>query len=155
MRTGTVQKVTKSKFGWGMLMDDGKWYNSKFEIKCSDGDHIEWDDGGKNYANKVKVLGKTAGDPPAAVGGSAPARTGYSRGVFPVPSNDGSRSIIRQNSVTNAVNLIGHLLAADRIPEDVAIGELIFQWARDFEKYSSGDIDSEVAEEMDKAFEVR
>ena len=161
--TGIVQAKSSTKFGHGIMVG-GSWYNSKFPIPCDKGDTVEFDDGGKTYANKVHVTAKGSG----ASGGVEPKGSGaagavplakstggYSRGVFPIPANDGSRSIVRQNSVTNAVNLVVALLNQDKGPEGEDIIERILMTARMFERYSAGDLDSEIAEEIDKTFEVR
>jgi hypothetical protein len=161
--TGNVQAKSTTKFGHGIMVN-GNWYNSKFPIACDKGDDVEFDDGGKKYVNKLRVTTK-GGGADSGVGakstGSAGSATvarssgGYSRGVFPVPADDGSRSIIRQNSVTNAVNLTNTLIAAKKIPDGHNLEDVIFSWARLFEKYSSGDIDVEIQKEIEEQFEVK
>jgi hypothetical protein len=161
--TGNVQAKSSTKFGNGIMVS-GKWYNSKFPISCDKGDDVEFDDGGKNYVNKLRVTAKGGGadggvgTKSTGASGSTPvarASGGYSRGIFPVPADDGSRSIIRQNSVTNAVNLTSALIAAKKIPDGHDLEEVIFSWARLFEKYSSGDIDAEIQKELEEQFEVK
>jgi hypothetical protein len=57
--------------------------------------------------------------------------------------------------VTNAVNLTSALIAAKKIPDGHNLEDVIFSWARMFEKYSSGDIDVEVQKELEEQFEVK
>lgn len=163
--TGIVQAKSSNKFGHGIMVG-GSWYNSKYPIVCDKGDEIEFDDGGKNYANKVKVI-SSGGGASTGVGASgsgtagavplAKSTGGYSRGVFPIPANDGTRSIVRQNSVTNAVNLVSAMIASKK--PGSAEGESVVDWvlsiAREFEKYSSGDLDAEIVAEMESKFEVK
>src|SRR5512139_1975412 len=106
--SGTVKAKSANKFGFGIMVND-KWYNSKFELACNKGDEVVFDDGGKTYVRDLKVTtagsGGTSsvGSPVASKGASG---VGYARGVFPIPTNDGSRAIVRQNSITNAVALV-------------------------------------------------
>ncbi len=103
----------------------------------------------KNIMGKITVttgsaISPTTADAPAKP--STPARSygGYSKGVFPVPALDGTRSIIRQNSITNAVNLTKGLVnAKTSLP---AMARLVIETAMMFEAYSSGDLDAAEAE---------
>lgn len=162
--TGVVLNKNSTAFGHGIKIGD-KWYNSKFNIPCEEGDTVTLEDGGKNYANKVKVIGKSSGggsagstspsSAPAASSRSGAAPSGY-RGLFPIPANDGARAIVRQNSLTNAVNLISAILAAKRGPDagtDLVV--LAIEYAQTFEKYSSGDFDNEITKTLDSSFEVK
>lgn len=151
--TGNVKAKSANKFGFGIMVND-KWYNSKYEIKAEKGDVVEFDDGGKNYIKGLKVSGRTVSDPVSAVGGGGGGGKPSFRGPFPIPAADGQRSIIRQNSVTNAVNLYGHLLAHKAITgKDDPVGAVLLM-AREFEKYSAGDIDAEITASLDEQFEV-
>lgn len=134
--TGVVEAKSKTKYGYGILVT-GKWHNSKFEIKCEKGDTVEFDDGGKNYCNKLKVI--SAGD----AGTSAPAARGGPKGSFPIGLFDGQRSIIRQNAVTNANTYVANFLG----DQDVSIEDLL-DVARQIEAYTTGDLDAEAAEAM-------
>lgn len=152
--SGVVKAVSANKYGHGILVND-KWYNSKFPIPAEKGDEVTFDDGGKNYIKGLKKVG--GGTAPSNTGGAAPARAGGGRfgGAFPIPPNDGTRSIVRQNSVTNAVNLVTAMVASKILKiEEAEIASVVFHYAREFEKYSSGDIDKEIEEELDKGFEV-
>jgi hypothetical protein len=155
---GVVKAKSANKFGFGIMVND-KWYNSKSEITCGKGDEVEFDDGGKAYVRDLKVT-KTGGGVSAGTGSSmaskGPSGTGYARGVFPLPANDGSRSIVRQNSITNAVALytsvVGDVASKTKDLEDMAYS--VINIARVFEKYSSGDIDAELNKQIEETFTV-
>lgn len=76
------------------------------------------------------------------------------KGVFPVPVTDGSRSIIRQNSVTNATAIMTAILGEqtktakweDKMAQAEAIANAVVDVARILESYSAGDVDLEEAE---------
>lgn len=146
--TGVAEALSKkSAYGtYGMLVD-GKWYNSKFPIKAEKGDTVEFDDGGKNYVQKLKVTNKGpgGGEKPAGVARS----TGYSRGRFPIDKEDGQISIIRQNALTNAVKSLDYITEenAKLSPEDMV--SMVIDIARTFESYTSGDIDRQAMERME------
>lgn len=155
--TGTVKAKSTNKFGYGIMVND-KWYNSKEAIPCNKGDEVEFDDGGKAYVRSLKVTKATdtsavSSSSPVASKGSTGAS--FNRGVFPIPANDGSRSIVRQNSLTNALKY------AECFFPKLGTGEradsyvwAIIDIARQFEKYSSGDIDTEVSKTIDETFTV-
>lgn len=147
--TGTVKVCKPSKFGWGLLLeeDESKWYNSKFEIKASTGDNVTFDDGGKNYVNKLKV---NTGGVVAKAGSSstAPAKMH----LLPVPL-DNSRAIIRQNALTNAREL--YTTCAPALPEMDVQAARIIAIARIFENYTSGDADMETALKAIKEMEAK
>ena len=139
--TGTVKVCKQSKFGWGLLLeeDETKWYNSKFEIKANTGDNVTFDDGGKNYVNKLKVnTGGVVAKAGSVTTSAAPAKTHY----LPVPL-DNSRAIIRQNALTNARELYTAFGESSSELSDQA-GNII-AIARIFEEYTSGDADMAVA----------
>ena len=141
MVTGTVKVCKQSKFGWGLLLeeDETKWYNSKFEIKANTGDNVTFDDGGKNYVNKLKVnTGGVVAKAGVATGVASTAKTHY----LPVPL-DNSRAIIRQNALTNARELYTAFGESSSELSDQA-GNII-AIARIFEEYTSGDADMAVA----------
>ena len=161
--TGSVAAKSSTKFGHGILVDN-KWYNSKFPIACDKGDTVEFDDGGKNYVKSLRVVAKGSGSgggvgtaSASAVGAGAVAGPAnrFNRGAFPIPANDGTRSIVRQNSVTNAVALVSALIAAKRFPAEDDAVVTVLEIARTFEKYSSGDLDKEIEQELDEQFEVK
>lgn len=157
--TGVVEAMS-NKFDKYSILVDGKWYSSKFEIRCEKGDTVEFDDGGKNYCQKLKVAGKGSGGGTPVSPGPGSAGKGFSRGVFPVPLTDGSRAIIRQNSITNAVNLVNSLmpevsktLTLEQVAEMAEYrANLAVDLARILENYSAGDGDlAEAEKEMAEA----
>jgi hypothetical protein len=153
--TGVVKAKSANKFGFGIMVND-KWYNSKFEIGANKGDEVEFDDGGKAYVRDLKVT--KGGSGATAGGGGSMASKGaggasYARGVFPLAANDGSRSIVRQNSITNAVVLCGKLGFPETVSSEEAAYAVI-NIARIFEKYSAGDIDAELNKQIEETFTV-
>ena len=143
---GVVEWAGENKFGGHSIKVDGNYFNSKFPIKCEVGDTVEFDSGttGK-YCNKLRVVTKGSGAP--AGGGSAPVRGnfGQKRGVFPIPNDDGQRSIIRQNALSRAVEVVA-LCPDDLSTRDQVAAEMI-RLAMEFERYTSGDVDAEAQEE--------
>jgi hypothetical protein len=161
--TGVIQQMHES--GKRFKMDDGNWY-SAFAISqvpkgLGVGDTVgfvytlvEKDD--KTYRNIKGNVSKKEGAAPRAseaapVSRSAPSTGGYSRGAFPVPALDGSRSIIRQNALTQANACVGHylhhglqLVSDEHSVEDLA--RKVIEVARIFEAYSAGDLDAKEAE---------
>ena len=151
---GVVKAKSANKFGFGIMVND-KWYNSKYEINVEKGDEVEFDDGGKSYVRDIKVTKGGGGS--AVTGGSTMVSkgsggTGYARGAFPIPANDGSRAIVRQNSITNAVALYNGLTIPFESMEESAYA--VINIARIFEKYSAGDIDAELTKQIEETFKV-
>ena len=138
---GMVEAKSKTKFGYGILVN-GKWHNSKFEIKCEKGDQVEFEDGGKNYCNKLKVVSSGGGAAPMPV---TRGSFGGARGSFPIGPLDGQRSIIRQNAVTNANTFLGNF--SEELRVDISTDTLL-DIARQIEAYTTGDLDAEEAEAM-------
>ena len=153
---GVVKAKSANKFGFGIMVND-KWYNSKYEINVEKGDEVEFDDGGKSYVRDIKVTKGGGGS--AVTGGSTMASkgsggTGYARGAFPIPANDGSRAIVRQNSITNAVALLNQLDFPKKLDEMEEVAYAVINIARIFEKYSSGDLDAELTKQIEETFKV-
>lgn len=142
--TGVVEAYSKTKYGYGILVD-GNWYNSKYEIKAEKGDEVSFEDGGKTYCQKLKVINGGGGSTSA----SKPAgKTHFSKGVFPIPANDGQRAILRQNALTNSVNLFCHNTEGTLEDIDSETIQKIVEVARAFEAFTAGDIDKEAAKQM-------
>lgn len=139
MVTGTVGWVGQNKFGKYSIKLDGNetWYNSNYEIKAQKGDVVEFDDGGKKYCQKLKVINSSGAGYAPPTGKPASQASGR-MGPFPIPAKDGQRSIIRQNAVTNANALLGNH------GEPYTVEDLL-QVASEIEKYTSGDLDVEKA----------
>jgi hypothetical protein len=91
----------------------------------------------------VRVISKGAGTPPAAPATAvvAPSKPSYGppAKVFPIPPLHGDRAIVRQNSLTNAVNLLKEHIEFDG--DMVKTAEFVVSIARVFEAYSCGDMD--------------
>lgn len=152
--TGKVE-AKSNKFGKFAILVNDTWYSSKFEIKAERGDEVEFDDGGSKWCQKLKVVGAGSGGGSASSGGPRTASGGSFRGTFPVPATDGTRSIVRQNSLTNATSLLNASLppldgklSADQVEKTMEIrAAMAIDIARMFESYSTGDIDLEDAQE--------
>lgn len=155
------------------LEEDGKWYSAFSAAqmgKAARGDSVVF-----SYTSKANP----AGDPflnvkgnvdvvnePFPVAGSgpiapAPKNTGSASGKwagrqFPVGPLDPERSIIRQNSLTQANSMLGWIASLPTDADELA--DVVIEVARKFEAYSAGDLDREIAEEAVKlmlAEEVR
>lgn len=139
-----IIEAKSNKFDKWSILVDGEWYSTKFEIKGEKGDTVAFETPeGKKYVNKLRVVSGGGGV------ASIPKNTGggFAKGTFPVPLRDGSRAIIRQNSITNAVKYATGC--------ELAVEEII-EIARKFEAYSSGDLDMAAAEDaVDKAFDTK
>jgi len=151
IQTGVVKVINgPNKFGgYGLMLEeqDGKWYNSKYAIKASKGDSVSFEDGGKNYVNKLQILG--TGAPPTSSGTStAPGRTHH----LPVPLEN-SRAIIRQNALTNSNAFFSN---GDMFPNGTIdeVAREVIRVARIFEEYTSGDSDIAAALKQLKDMEV-
>jgi hypothetical protein len=160
-----TSKTVTTKFGPKpaySIKCDGEWYSYGFKKPAfSEGASIEFtfteNTYGKNVeAASLRVISAGSGkapvaSPAASSEAGAPTPAGRSYGppakVFPIPPLHGDRAIVRQNSLTNAVNLfredkeIVKLNGETRATAIIAI-------ARMFEAYSCGDLDMEMAKEM-------
>ena len=157
--TGTVE-AKSNKFGkFSILLDNGTWYSSKYEIKCEKGDVVEFDDGDRKYCQKLKVInggGGSSSAPAASSGGTTytpPAKSG-----FPVPIDTKDRSIVRQNALAHATKIFEACLNRMPAPEKELnakdfvkfmekASEDVINIARNFEGYTSGDDDAAEAEQ--------
>lgn len=147
---GTVEAFN-TKFGKYSILVNGTWYGTKEEwadVKAVKGDVVEFDDGGAKFMKYVKIVSSGGGASAApAGGGSAPAKSSFSRGTFPIALEDGQRSIIRQNALTNARELVGLTIDSKKGMEDPqGTVALIIELAREFEAYTAGDIERYAAE---------
>lgn len=151
--TGVVEACS-NKFDKYSLLVNGKWYSSKYEVKAGKGDTVEFDDGGKTWIRKLRVVSGSGG------GSTAPsvASAAVSRTVgFPVPIDTKDRSIVRQNALNVAVQLVKAQMEGDswafgsweeRESSTKKFAELVVDCARIFEDYSSGDGDAAEAAAM-------
>ena len=135
---GVVSANVTNKYGHGINVNNN-WYNSKYPIKCEKGDHVEFDDGGKNYCRQLKVL-QGGAIPPASYSGPQDAAIQQASKV----SFSKDRSIIRQNSLSHATQIS----IANQSTKGKISAEDVIALARQFEAYSTGDLDIEAAEEI-------
>jgi hypothetical protein len=145
--TGMVE-AKSDKFDKFSIKVGDNWYSSKYEIKAERGDMVEFDDGDKKYCRKLRVTGgaSSGGGGGGTTVNTSPAATG-----FPIPTRHQSRSIIRQNSLTNARELyINFANGEETFPEAV---DAIIDIARKFEAYSAGDADYEAVQNKLKDFD--
>ena len=154
-------KNVKTKFGEKPTYSfkaDGEWFKCGFKNpRVNAGDVVEFEFTEGAYGKDVnmdsfkKSSGSSGGSAPvSAPAASAPRPAGGfggGKGVFPIPPLDGQRAIVRQNSLTNAVNLLKDTLGGDKKLSDVAKAEQVIAIARLFEAYSCGDSDLAKAKE--------
>lgn len=159
IKTGVVEQMHES--GKRFKLDDGEWYSafSSSQVPSTVGmgvtvsfnyATVEKDD--RKYNNvkgNVKVITGAAAKEVVS-DGAHPATAykpsgGSSKGSFPIPALDGQRSIIRQNSLTQA----NALMSTWTSPIDHAVystaegmAEKVIELARMFEAYSAGDLDA-------------
>ena len=147
--TGVVEWAGANKFGGHSIRVDGNFYNSKYEIKCGVGDEVKFDAGttGK-YCNKLKVVTASTGTPVSSAAASPTVRTG-GRGVFPIAKHDGQRSIIRQNALARAVEVIALMSEGMETRDDICAEAV--RIAMELERYTAGDLDAEAEEAAKEA----
>lgn len=134
---------------------DGKWYKCAFkDPKLASGDVVSFEYTPGKYGDEVNtatIKKETGAVPtPAAPAGAEPApRFNSARhGAFPIPALDGQRSIVRQNALTNAREMV--VAAMCQGQKTVALdidthSALVINLAKKFEAYTAGDMDLEVA----------
>ena len=156
-----TSKNANTKFGSKPVYSikaNGEWFSIGFnKPKFNVGDTVDflYEDGtyGKQVDTKtVRVLSKGSGEAAPAVSGSTPSASAPSTGrsfgppqkVFPIPLLHGDRSIVRQNALTNAREVVTSL-GCDAMSDD-EVADRIIAMARRFEEYSAGDIERRAAE---------
>jgi hypothetical protein len=164
MINGIVEEVqTKNvvtKFGekptWSIKVA-GQWFKCGFKNPNVEvGFQVDFDSITGKYGSetsKVNILSRTVATPPAsgasviaagAVRSSAPS---YSREkVFPIPPLHGDRSIVRQNALARATELFIGACGGKAYAVDSSTCQMIIKLAKQFEAYTSGDMDLEEAE---------
>lgn len=159
---GIVEAVRKDNKG---LMINGNWYSSYNGFSgVSKGDVVSFSFKEKGQWKNIngaieKVSGGTVGttDSASTSAPQAPAQDlpphymiarGYMNKVqtFPVAYDHPDRAIIRQNSLTNAVNMINGMGIDGGAPNDIA--EVVLEIASIFEQYSTGQLEMEEAEKL-------
>lgn len=164
--TGVVEQVGKkerttrygSKTAFSLKVG-GQWYNCGFtNPRVTDGTEVSFSYAEGAYGKDIDMASlaheSKAAVPARPAGVSAPSKApatgGYgNKGVFPIPALDGQRAIVRQNSLTNAVNLLKDHIDPKMADTDVA--DHVIAMARRFEAYSCGDLDALQAAEISKA----
>ena len=149
--TGVVARKSSNEYGHGILVD-GNWYNSKFPIKCEEGDTVSFDDGGKKWCRKLSVVGSGGGAPVGSASAPPAATTAESAvadGTSVALPRD--RAIIRQNALTNAVSFFGthspkSLWESSEEADKMVAG--VLHIASMFEAYTSGDTDVKAVKEI-------
>lgn len=161
--TGTVQSITNksitTKLGIKPVYSaqvGGQWFDFGFKkptFNVGDNVTFEYTDGtfGKKAdPASVSVAGGTLPAPKSAMLPS------YNGKAFPVPALHPDRSIVRQNSVTNARELVSSAgtFYDSGEPTEFKVNswdeaaDIIIKLARKFEAYSCGDLDVERAKEL-------
>lgn len=142
----------------------GEWFRTNFKSSgVSVGDVVTFDCNPGKYGNEVDPASIKKGGVvavpivPKGPVGAAPAYAGR-HGSFPIGPLDGQRSILRQNALTNARELVigfGGLKPAEGWEEKQKqyplLADEIIRVARKFEQYTSGDMDVTRAEELEAA----
>ena len=152
---GTVEAVS-TKFGKYGICVNGKWYNQNPEwlsVKPEKGDVVEFDDGGRNYIKKLRIVsGGVAESVPSSASSSAPRPAPSGGRTFPVGITAPERTINRQNALTNAVALMSQYPVTE--VDDIMLNvETVINIARKFEAYTTGDLDMQEAEQALKEME--
>jgi hypothetical protein len=150
IQSGTVAVVSHKFDKFSLLLEgNDTWYSTKFNPNPEPvkGDVVSFDDGGKKYINKLAIEGGGAPRPTAS---SAPAGGAkVSMGGFPVDPLARERSIIRQNALAHATNVVTSFDPKGTTVDEMA--KQIVAVAKYFETYSAGDMDREEAEGLAKA----
>jgi hypothetical protein len=154
-------KAVTTKFGSKLTYSfkaDGEWYKLGFKKPTfKEGDDISFTHTEGAYGKEVDITsvvvsgGKSAA--PTGAGAARPAAPAPRSG-FPISPLDGQRSIIRQNCVTNAREVLcasmNHTKEYTKFtPEEIA--SWVINLARKFEAYATGDLDLYKAEAAMKA----
>ena len=151
MVKGTVEAVRKDQEA--LKIDEG-WYTSwagiaikKAKVERGDVVSFGWIAKGpfNNIKTEIQVDGKGEGTPATSTsyGNAAPSPTPPRAKKFGEVHLDTGRCIIRQNSITNAV-----AFCSSKGDVDSYTTEHIINTARDFEAYSSGDLEHKKAVEV-------
>lgn len=149
IENGVIEQVAsrdaKTKFGVKPVYSfkvAGEWYKAGFKKPTFVvGDTVSFEYNVTTYGNEMvdnsaKVGGGAGRAPSPPRTNAAPAS---SKGAFPIPPLDGQRSIVRQNSVTNAREIVIDLGGAGDTIDDTV--QEIIRIAKILEAYSCGDND--------------
>ena len=143
--SGVIKAVRKD--GKGFQLGDGNWYGvfAATQLKANKGDYVEFAyksviKNGNEYRNVQGVVSGTATSPAGGSMREIPENNsgGQSRSPLMLPVMLArERAIIRQNALTNAVQYCTTL--------NTTSTQEIVNVAREFEAYTSGDYDIDVA----------
>lgn len=141
---------------------DGVWYKCGFKKPpCKVGDEVEFNENTSAYgmeAKDIRPIGTRAPSgedtpvktQPKASYNSRPEKT------FPVPPLHGDRSIIRQNSLAHATQLV--VFQIREMGTTVSLDDMarmVIELASKFEEYSAGDIERHAADNMVQEAKVK
>lgn len=169
-KTGFIEGVSKDGKRFKMGEDWFSAFASSQMNGCAKGDYVSF-----TYTEKPSPTGDvyrnvkgnlTKATPPADAPVTAAKMFGKSSGgfvakEFPVPPFHPDRSIIRQNSLAHAtdlINAIGYGYIGGSLahaPTAAEYAERIIEVARMFEAYSSGDLDVAIVEEEMRALTAK
>jgi len=155
-------KEVKTKFGpknTFSIKVDGEWYSAGFKQPPGKGTTVsfEYDESqwGKQLVKNSLYSSGTDGSGSGGVQGTSSSNSNQAKvtsgkGVFPIPTYDGQRSIIRQNATTNANYLLRTLLSHSDgcLPSVDELKVLLIETARSIEAYTTGDTDKEEAKKI-------
>ena len=145
---GTVELVGidhTPRGDFNFIVVGGKQYDyGKAQPPCKAGDTVEFTE--EVRYNKSRVRYKTLQVTSGAIS-AGPGRVQSAPG-FPIGPRDKQRSIIRQNSLGHAAEVVLHCGGKGQ-STDVVAAEVV-KIARKFEAYSAGDVDMEEATERAK-----
>lgn len=134
--TGTIKAVTGD--GKRFKLDNDEWYGvySASMLKAKIGDMVGFDyasveKAGRTFHNVKGSISILSASTAPAVGGSTALAFSRPEAILPVHMSK-DRCIIRQNSLTNAVNFCGGRSQGATVEE-------ILDVAREFEAYSTGE----------------
>lgn len=158
--SGSIKSMRKDRKGF--QLDNGEWYSAYRPLPeaLGQGVVVEFDFVSKGQWKNIQgsvqtVAGATSTNETSqaheATGGGATApqlpnhylNTNYASLIkqFPLPFDHPDRAIVRQNSLTNAVNLLtsmGHDLSKMKVDNMV---DHVLEIAQKFEEYSTGDLE--------------
>lgn len=162
--TNISRKLVKTKNGprdtYYFTTTDGQYCTNFKDHGLSVGDVVSFSYVQSKWGMDVdpEDIVKHKPDSPVALPRTAPANAvprnpkdvaygsgGSNKGVFPIPPTDGQRSILRQNALTNARELVVATHGGKPFVWSSDIADEIIAVARKFEAYTSGDQEVEAA----------
>lgn len=160
MMTGVVEQVSKKDVNtkWGTkptfsFKVNGTWVSHGFKNHgLNVGDEVEFDGESGTYGISTKAVRVVKAGSGASVvtstSTSVPVRAPSSSNsrVFPIPPLHGDRSIVRQNALARATELVIGCRGGKPYDVDDATVGVIISIARQFEAYTAGDLDLAAAE---------